>query len=80
VQALFDENRRKPNLKNRIDEAATARVLAHDQRKSRVMRWNNTPTVRCGSVTSYASKACLFRPLAYAPSGCATIWSASISF
>jgi transposase InsO family protein len=29
VQALFDENRRKPNLKNRIDDAATARVLAY---------------------------------------------------
>jgi transposase InsO family protein len=29
VQALFDENRRKPNLKNRIDDAATERVLAY---------------------------------------------------
>ncbi len=28
VEALFDENRRKPNLKNRIDAAAAARVLA----------------------------------------------------
>jgi transposase InsO family protein len=29
VEALFDENRRKPNLKNRIDDAATERVLAY---------------------------------------------------
>lgn len=29
VQALFDQSRRKPNLKNRIDEASSARVLAY---------------------------------------------------
>jgi transposase InsO family protein len=29
VQALFDQNRRKPNLKNRIDEATTDRVRAY---------------------------------------------------
>lgn len=29
VEALFDQSRRKPNLKNRIDEASSARVLAY---------------------------------------------------
>lgn len=29
IQALLDENRRKPNLKNRIDEMTTTRVLAY---------------------------------------------------
>ena len=29
VEALFDQNRRKPNLKNRIDEATSDRVRAY---------------------------------------------------
>ena len=29
VEALFDENRRKPNLKNRIDESTAERVRAY---------------------------------------------------
>ena len=29
IEALFDQSRRKPNMKNRIDEATEARVVAH---------------------------------------------------
>ncbi|QKM47695.1 hypothetical protein B7760_01718 [Burkholderia glumae] len=64
VDALFDSNRRKPNPKNRVDEATEIAVLAY--------AIEQPATGRFGSATNYAGAAFSCLHPAFVRSGCVT--------
>lgn len=67
VDALIDANRRKPNLRNRVDEAIESAV------KDFALEQPAYGQVRCR--TNCVSAASSSLPLASAQSSCAVIWS-----
>jgi hypothetical protein len=71
VEALFDSNRRKPNPKNRVEEATESAVLAYATEQP--------AHGRSEPATSCVSEASSFLRPAFALSGCATTWPRSSS-
>ena len=66
VEALFEVSRRKPNLKNRVEEAIEV--------ASRPLLLTFLHMDRRAQAMNCVSKVYLFHRLAYDPFGCVTIW------
>ena len=69
--ALVELSRKKPNLRNRVDPAIEAAVVA--------FALEHRLTGRCVSRTSCVSGAAACRLRGFERSGCATIWRSSTS-
>lgn len=62
IKTLINKNRRKPNLKNRIEESIKAAVVGYATEYQ--------PMVRFGPATNCANKACSFSQAECVQSGC----------
>ena len=71
VEALIDANRRKPNIKNRVDEATEAAVTA--------LPWSNRLLAKFVFPTNCANVEFSFLRLVFVRYDCARIWSRSRS-
>ena len=69
IDALIDKNRRKPNIKNRVEEMTEAAVIAYAVEQQL--------TARCGPAMNCASKGYLFLQAGCVVFGCAISWGGS---
>lgn len=71
VEALIDSNRRKPNLRNRVDDVVKMQLKR--------LQLNSRHSAKSGFPMNCVGAAYLFRPLACVQSGYGTTWSHSKS-